>query len=64
MIGAMAHQETTKDALRAQLRSDETADRHRELQELLDRIAERSDLTDDEALKLANEELHAMRAGK
>lgn len=55
--------EVVEDALRAYMRSDEAAQARRELRELLDRVAERSELTDDEALKLAYDELHAMRAG-
>lgn len=54
--------EVVEDALRAYMRSDETAQARRELRELLDRVAERSELTDDEALKLAYDELHAIRA--
>jgi hypothetical protein len=56
--------EVIEDALRAYLRADETTQTRRELRELLDRVAERSDLDPDEAIKLANDELHAMRRGE
>ncbi len=60
----MARQKTTEDALRAYVRSEEKFEAQHQLRGVLDRIAERSDLTDEQAMQLANEELHAMRRGE
>jgi Arc/MetJ family transcription regulator len=60
--------EIVEEALRQYLKTDD-AERHRQsIRDLFDRIAEYQaaqgvpPLTDDEAMQLANEELHAMRA--
>jgi hypothetical protein len=54
--------EVVEDALRAYMRSEEAEQARQELKDLLDRVAERSTLTDDEAMAIAYEELHAARA--
>jgi hypothetical protein len=54
--------EVVEDALRAYMRSEEVEQARQELKDLLDRVAERSTLTDDEAMAIAYEELHAARA--
>lgn len=54
--------EVIEDALRAYMRAEETAESHRQLLELLARVHQRSDLTEDEAMKLAVEEVHAVRS--
>lgn len=56
--------EVIEDALRAYMRGEEAAESRRQLRALLDRVAERSDLSNEAALQLANEELHAMRRGE
>jgi len=56
--------EVVEDALRAYMRSDEAGQARQELKDLLDRVAERSTLTDEEAMAIAYDELHAARAGQ
>jgi hypothetical protein len=46
----------------AYMRSEEVEQARKELKDLLDRVAERSTLTDEEAMAIAYEELHAARA--
>ncbi len=53
--------EIIEDALRAYMRSEEAARARRELRELLDRVAERSELSDEEAMQIAVSEVHAHR---
>jgi len=53
--------EVIEDALRAYMRSEEAAWARRELRELLDRVAERSELSDEEAMEIAVSEVHASR---
>ncbi len=50
-----------EDALRRYLQTDEAEQARESIRELMDRVAARSTLTDDEAMAIANEELHAMR---
>ncbi len=56
--------EVVEDALRAYMRSDEAGQARQELKDLLDRVAERSTLSDEESMKLAYDELHAARTGQ
>jgi len=56
--------EVVEDALRAYMRSEEAGRARQELKDLLDRVAECSTLTDEEALAIAYDELHAARAGQ
>jgi predicted transcriptional regulator len=56
--------EVVEDALRAYMRSAEAGQARQELKDLLDRVAERSTLTDEEAMAIAYDELHAARAGQ
>jgi len=54
--------EVIEDALRAYMRSEEAAAGRRELQAMLDRWAQAGEgMGEDEALKLATEEVHAYR---
>jgi hypothetical protein len=53
--------EIVEDALRAYMRSEEAATARRELRELLDRVAERSQLSDEEAMEIAVSAVHASR---
>lgn len=53
--------EVFEDALRLYMRADETRASRAELRALLDRVGERSDIGEDEAMKLACSELRAAR---
>lgn len=62
IAGNRTESDVVEEALRSYLHSPE-AEREREsIRKLMDRVSARSRLSEDEALKLANEELHAMRA--
>jgi len=56
-----AEYEIVEDALRAYMRSDQAARARQELVELLDRVAERSQLSDEEAMQIAVDEVHSDR---
>ena len=56
--------EVVEDALRAYMRSENAGRARDELKDLLDRVAERSALTDEETIAIAYDELHAARAGQ
>ena len=62
--------EIVEQALRQYLKTDDAERDRQSIRDLFDRIAERQEregippLTDEEAMQLANEELHAMRAEK
>lgn len=56
--------EVLEEALRAYMRRDEVASSRQRLRELLDRVAERSDLEEDEALELAYGEVRARRRSR
>ncbi len=54
--------EVVEDALRSYMRSDEAAAARRELHQLLDRVAERSQLSDEEEMDIAVSEVRAHRS--
>jgi metal-responsive CopG/Arc/MetJ family transcriptional regulator len=61
VAGHRSESDVVEDALRGYLQTDE-AEREREsLRALMDRVAGRSNLSEEEAIRIANEELHAMR---
>lgn len=53
--------EVLEDALRQYLATQDVNGAGNMLRSLLDHVAQRSTVTDDEALQLAHEELHTMR---
>lgn len=53
--------QVVEDALRAYLRAGELADARADLRALLDRVAERSDADDEEAMAVAVDEVQAAR---
>lgn len=53
--------EIIEDAIRAYLQAHGVTSSGAALRELMDQVATRADLTDEEAMQLANEELHAAR---
>ncbi len=58
------HYEIVEEALRRYLQTSPTQRSRQALRELLDRSDGQVDLSDDEALDLANSELHAARQGR
>lgn len=61
VAGHRSESDVVEDALRSYLQTDE-AEREREsLRALMDRVAARSNLSEEEAMRVANEELRAMR---
>ena len=61
-LAASGRREYEVVELRAYMRSEEVEQARQELKDLLDRVSERSTLTDEEAMAIAYEELHAARA--
>lgn len=53
-----------EDALRAYLDAGRLEAAREDLKALMDRLAERSDLDDDQTMQVAVEEVHAVRAGR
>jgi hypothetical protein len=53
--------EIVEDALRAYMCSEQAAQARQELRDLLDRVAERAQLSDEEAMQIAVDEVHAHR---
>ena len=70
VAGHRSESEVVEQALRRYLQSDEAEQARESIRAMMDRVAQRIDadpslqLTDDEAMQLANDELHAMRAEK
>lgn len=56
--------QVVEDALRAYLRAGELADAQVDLQTLMDRVARRDDLGEDEAMAVAVDEVRAIRAAR
>jgi hypothetical protein len=54
--------QVVEDALRAYLGSDDLESARADLKALMDRVAARSDLTDDEAMAVAVDEVRAVRS--
>lgn len=54
--------DVVEEALRQYLQTDEGVKARAEILEIMERVWARSTLTEDEAVAIANEELHAMRA--
>jgi len=54
--------DVVEEALRQFLRTEEGVRARSEILEMMERVWARSTLSEDEAMALANEELHAMRA--
>lgn len=54
--------QVVEDALRAYLDADRPDAARNELRELMDRLAARSELTDEQAMEIATGEVHAARA--
>lgn len=61
---SQSESQVVEDALRAYLGNGELDAARAELRSLMDRIAGRSELDDDEAMALAVEEVRAVRAGR
>ena len=62
VAGKRTESDVVEEALRRYLKSADAEKERQSIRELMDRVAARSNLSEDEAMKLANEELHAMRA--
>ncbi|MGD0834536.1 MAG: hypothetical protein ABSA40_08970 [Candidatus Dormibacteria bacterium] len=58
----MSESDVVEAALRQYLQTDEGVKARSDILEMMERVWTRSTLTEDEAMQLANEELHAMRA--
>jgi hypothetical protein len=56
--------QVVEEALRAYLDSDRIEVARGELRELMDRVAARSELTDEQAMDTADSEVHAARAAR
>jgi hypothetical protein len=62
VAGHRSESAVVEEALRRYLQSDEAEIARESIRALMDRVSARSTLSEDEAMKIANEELHAMRA--
>ena len=62
VAGKRSESDVVEEALRRYLRSDDAARELQAVREVMDRVSARSNLSEEEAMQLANEELHAMRA--
>lgn len=62
VAGNRSESDVVEEALRRYLQSDEAQRGRDSIRALMDRVSARFDLTEDQAMRIANEELHAMRA--
>lgn len=61
VAGHRSESDVVEEALRRYLQTDEAERARESLRALMDRVASRSNLSEEEAMRIANEELHAMR---
>jgi Arc/MetJ family transcription regulator len=64
VTGHKSESDIVEEALRRYLRTDEAIRGREELRELMDRVAARFDMSEDEAMALAVDEVRAHRAEK
>lgn len=64
VAGNRSESDVVEEALRRYLRTPEAERGLDAIRELMDRVSARSALSEDEAMGIANEELHAMRAAR
>lgn len=62
VAGKRSESDVVEEALRRYLRSDDAARDLQSVREVMDRVSARFNLSEDEAMQFANDELHAMRA--
>ena len=64
VAGNRSESDVVEEALRRYLRTPEAESGLESIRELMDRVSARSALAEEDAMRIANEELHAMRAAR
>ena len=64
VAGNRSESDVVEEALRRYLRTPEAERGLDSIRELMDRVSARSSLSEEEAMRIANEELHAMRGAR